>query len=138
MKFILICLSFYLVFYFLSALDPFNIQGHQHDDDLDPSHLQELEYDQEVNPKFRPWFEIHRKNRTEISPILQDNMPLIELHQVDEHTTKSSSLLQILTSKSQHPSFAGNFFQRQLRAFFGYQQEKFPSPTRSYIKTGLR
>jgi hypothetical protein len=109
-------------------MDAFNIQQHQHEDDLD-SHPQELEYDQDVNPKFRPWFEVIRKrNRTETSPILEYNMPLIELDQVDENTTK-------LHRTSIAP---GNFFQRQLRAFFGYRQNKHPSPTRSNIKTGLR
>jgi hypothetical protein len=171
MKFILLCLSFYLSFDSTSAFDLFNIQRqHQEDYAYDTDHrdslLQEFEYDQdtysqldavnpvihnqEVNPRFRPLFQ----NRPETSssttmstipPIHKDNMPLIELNQGDEkaikNTIKSSSLLQILTPKlqSQEPmSFGEYYFQRQLEAFFKHQHEKFPAPTRSFIKTGLR
>ncbi|UJR08125.1 hypothetical protein I4U23_012401 [Adineta vaga] len=61
------------------------------------------------------------------------------------HTTKSSSLLQILTDKPiendlhtrRRLSFADYYYQQQLKAFFGHHHEKFPPHTRSNIKTGL-
>ena len=173
MKFILVCLSFYLAFDFISTLDPFNIQRQHHEYDVfDIDHrdspLLELESDQHsysqlngtnrpqsrknkyhgVNPKFRPWLQIRRKNRTQtslskatISSILKDNMPLIELHQTDgkliAKTTRPSSLLQMLTPKPRM-SFGDYYFRQQLQAFFKHQHEKFPAPTRSFIKTGLR
>ena len=136
MKCILVCLCFYAVFYFLYAMDAFSIQQHQHDDDLESATEEPADYNQDVNPKFRPWFEvIRKKNRTQTSPILEYDMPLIELDQPNENTTKSLITIIFRRTTSTRP---GNFFQRQLRAFFGYRRNRNSSATRSNIKTGLR
>ena len=103
-----------------------------------------------IHPKFRPIFQHHRHDNDQApllgtsavitnSDISSDRQLLADSRTIED-TTKSFSLLQIFTG-AQTPrriSFADYYFQRQLKAFFGHHHDKFPSRTRSYIRTGLR
>ena len=134
---------FCLTFHFLAATNSTanNHSNIYHSD----SHLQGLFYQRQahdhlstgryrvIHPKFRPWFHSRQTNKSAVS--------FVELHPVDGRQP-TTTLLQILTLKPQirkQPSFAGYFFQQQLRAFFGHQHDQqHTEPTRSNIKTGLK
>jgi hypothetical protein len=130
------------------------------DPPLDTTQVNPIFNDRVVHPKFRPWFETDRNSETQfsflkttitgsnsdISSILNDNIQLNQPHLGDgratTNTTKSSGLLQIFTPNPQFQeriSVTDYYFKQKLRElFFGHQHDKYPSPTRSNIKTGLR